>query len=322
MEVKVSLIIPVKDEEDSISMLLESIKGQTYQPDEIVITNAGSKDRTVEIIESYIKKGMPIKIISVEHAYPGKARTIAIEAARNELIAMTDAGVVLDRNWLKELVRPVIEQNNVNVVYGHYEPILDSFFKKCLAIAFIAAPRNIDGKRIRAHFVASMLVKKKVWSSVGGFPDLRAAEDRIFMERIEKAKFCIAYSPDAKVFWSIPSDFKAVFKRFSLYSMHDIIAGRMQEWHYPVIAMYLLGGIIFLLGLLFSPIWFFLLFLAMFSRATVMIFEKSADKALSYKLDIIKIMLVAALIIWIDLAMFWGIARYFWKGIEESWLPA
>jgi glycosyltransferase involved in cell wall biosynthesis len=60
---KVSVIVPVRDEEDSIRELLDSLLAQTRPPDEIVITDGGSIDATPQIIESYREKGAPVKLI-------------------------------------------------------------------------------------------------------------------------------------------------------------------------------------------------------------------------------------------------------------------
>lgn len=305
---KISLIIPVKDEEKTIGILLDSLNNQTRQPDEVVITDGGSRDGTVKIIESYAGNGWPIKLVRAGHAYPGRARNLAIEASSHGLIAMTDAGIKLDTDWLEELARPAEEDGSIDVVYGSYEPVTDSFFKECLATVCVAPKRPICGVMARSHFIASSLIKKTAWKTVGGFPDFRAAEDRIFMEEIRKKGFKVAFAPRAKVFWFIPAGFKETFKRFSMFSMHDIIAGRVRDWHYPVLRMYVIGLIFFLLGIFFSPYWFLALVLGVLLRASGLIIEKR--EAASEKFDMRKLASVSIIMIWIDAAMFWGILRH------------
>lgn len=308
---KISLIIPVRNEGSSVARLLESIAEQSLKPEEIVISDGGSTDETAAVIESYIKKGLPIRLLTVGMAYPGKARNLAIEASDYDLIAMTDAGIRLSKNWLENLCRRMEEDDSVDVVYGSYDPVRDSFFKQCLAVAFVPAPKVINGRKIRSHFIASSMIRKKVWEAVGGFPDFRAAEDRIFMDRIGKAGFKIAYAPDAVVYWDIPSDFLSVFRRFSLYSMHDIRAEKWRDWHYPVSMMYLMGLIIALLGIFNSPLWFILLLAGVLLRTLGLIFERAEGIPLLEKLSIRRILLITMITIWIDIAMFWGSARYF-----------
>ncbi len=316
MDHKVSLIIPVKDEEGSISSLLESIERQTRKPDEVVITDAGSTDRTAAIIESYIMKvAYPVKLIKGEDAYPGKARNIAISHSAHDLVAMTDAGIRLDKNWLKELLN-AFNRSGTDVVYGDYEPVVDSFFKECLASVFVPPRKVKAGSKMRTHFIASSLMRKRVWEEVGGFPDFRAAEDRIFMARIEKRGFKVTFAPAAKVRWDIPSNFRETFRRFSLYSMHDIKAGAFRDWHRPVIAIYLGGLALLIMGLFLSPLWLILLAAGILARAIGLLMERATEKRLSEKLDMRRIALVCAIMLWIDIAMFAGMASYILRRIR------
>lgn len=307
MDGRVSLIIPVRDEEHSIPYLLDSIMAQTMLPDEVVITDAGSKDRTVQMIESYAAKKCSVRIIKAGPAYPGRARNIAIEASSHDLIAMTDAGIRLDKNWLKELIRSFEGSGGLDVVYGDYEPARDTFFKRCAAIVFVPEPKELSGRKMRSHFIASSLMKKTVWRSVGGFPEIyRAAEDRIFMESIEKKGYKITFAPDANVIWDIPSTPARLFKRFASYSYHDIKAGRMREWHYPVMRMYAAGAFMMLFGILASRWFFILIFLGVMGRTLGLIWERDRKGIFNP----VKFSMVMALMILVDIAMFAGMARY------------
>ena len=68
---KVSVVIPVRDEEHSIRELLDSLLAQTRPPDEIVITDGGSVDATPQIIEEYIRKGAPVRLIRAGRGIAG-----------------------------------------------------------------------------------------------------------------------------------------------------------------------------------------------------------------------------------------------------------
>jgi len=306
----ISLVIPVKDEEASIDGLLKSVMSQTLPPREIVIADGGSRDRTTAIIESYIGKGSPIKLIKADRAFPGKGRNIAIEAAASDLIAMTDAGIVLDKDWLNELLRPFKEDPEVEVVYGSYEPVTDSLFKECFALLALSAPVLINGRRTRSYFVASSMIKRKVWSAVGGFPDFRAAEDKIFIDRIRDGRFKTAFAAGAKVYWNIPGGFREAFRKTSLYSMHDLIAGRFRDWHRSVLFMYLCGAVMLALCLAMSPVWLFILPACALARGAWILLKKSPGKKAAYFLNMKRFALLVILMLWIDLAMFWGVVKY------------
>jgi len=307
MKNKVSLIIPVRDEESSISELLDSIMAQTRLPDEVVITDAGSKDATVRIIEAYNVKRCPVRIIKAEPVYPGKARNIAIEASSHDLIAMTDAGIRLDRLWLEKLLDPLEQMGGADIVYGSYEPRRDTFFKRCASIVFVPSHRSVGAKNMRSHFIASSLVRKEAWRSVGGFPEnFRAAEDKIFMESIERKGCKITFAPDAFVIWDISSNPVRLFKRFASYSYHDIKAARMAEWHYPVARMYAAGALMALLGTAVSGWFFGLIFLGIMGRTFGLIWERDKRGVVNPA----KFVMVATLMVLVDIAMFAGMAGY------------
>ena len=58
---KISIIVPVYNVEKYIAKCLKSLTLQTLQGIEIIIVNDGSLDRSIDIIEKYVKEN-PTKI--------------------------------------------------------------------------------------------------------------------------------------------------------------------------------------------------------------------------------------------------------------------
>lgn len=249
---QVSLIIPMKNESDSLAELIKSIEEQTFQPAEVVLVDGGSTDNTIEIAEQFAEKNSKIKLIKQREASPGKGRNIGIENAQNEWIALTDAGIKLEKYWLENLVEAAAGAPDADVIYGNYSPVADSLFEKCAAITYVSPKRE---NAIRGKFTASSLMKRKVWKTVEGFPDLRAAEDLMFMEAAEKQGFKSAYAPKAQVYWELRPDFVSTFQKFALYSKHNIWAGRAWDWHYGIVRKYLLVLPFIVLAIFHSRWW-------------------------------------------------------------------
>jgi glycosyltransferase involved in cell wall biosynthesis len=236
---KISVIIPVRNEEASIRALLESLLNQTLKPAEIVITDGGSTDATPEIISEYVERGAPVRLIRESAALPGRGRNLAAARAANDWIAFIDAGISAEPNWLELLAQRAKVQSDVDVVYGSYEPVSDTLFKRCSVIAYVAPPVEIEGKLVRSRFVASALMKRSVWQAVGGFPeDLRSAEDLLFMNKIEQADFRIVSAPDALVHWQVQSTPWLTFKRFVTYARHNMRAGLWRQWQAAIFKRY------------------------------------------------------------------------------------
>ena len=244
----ISLVIPVKNEERSLENLFASINRQTLKPDEIVLVDGGSTDKTVEIAERTAIENTNLKLIKTAQATPGKGRNIGVENAAGDWIAFTDAGIKLQKNWLENLVRKADE---ADVVYGNYAPQITGYFEKIAAIVYVPALRK---DFIRGKSIASCLIKKKVWETVGGFPDLRAAEDLMFMESAEKAGFKCTYAPDALVYWQLRQNWSETFRKFVLYSKFNVWANRQWDWHYGILKQYLVV-LPFVLLMIFHSVW-------------------------------------------------------------------
>src|SRR5512136_1760615 len=61
--VSLSVILTVLNEGEAVRGVLESLCAQTRCPDEVVIADGGSRDRTVAILEAYTTR-LPLRVIS------------------------------------------------------------------------------------------------------------------------------------------------------------------------------------------------------------------------------------------------------------------
>jgi len=102
---KISVIIPVRNEEDSIRALLDSLLNQTLKPAEILITDGGSTDATARVISEYVKRGAPIRLLNEGVALPGRGRNLAAAQAVNQWLAFIDAGISPEPTWLESLAK-------------------------------------------------------------------------------------------------------------------------------------------------------------------------------------------------------------------------
>jgi glycosyltransferase involved in cell wall biosynthesis len=253
---KVSVIVPVRDEEHSIRELLDSLLKQTRPPDEIVITDGGSVDATPQIIEEYIQQGTPVRLLRAGPALPGRGRNLGAAAAQFEWLAFTDAGIRLNRDWLETLVARAAQDASVDIVYGSWEPVTDTFFKECAAIAYVPPPSPRDGIVARPRFIASTLLRREAWKRVGGFPeDLRSAEDLLFMDRLEAAGYRAVFEPGAQVHWNLRPTLGTTFKRFLVYSRNNIRAGLWRQWQATILFRYAMLLVLLVLALLVDPWW-------------------------------------------------------------------
>jgi glycosyltransferase involved in cell wall biosynthesis len=219
---RASLICTVYNEERTIGDFLESIKHQTQIPDEIVIVDGGSTDRTVQMIRSYVNK-LPIKLI-VKKCNIAEGRNMTIRNAKHAIIAVTDAGATLDPEWFENITRP-FENPGVDVVSGYYIPLVTTIFEKCAARFSYRKPEQINSDNFLPSS-RSLAFKKEIWHIVGGYPEhLRLAEDTYFDLAMKKAGARFHFEPKAMVYWQQGSSLKEFMKKRYTYALWDGIAG-------------------------------------------------------------------------------------------------
>jgi glycosyltransferase involved in cell wall biosynthesis len=303
---KISVAIPVRNEANNVAQLIQRLLGQTRPPDEIVITDGGSTDKTAEIITEFINNGAPVRLIRAGEALPGRGRNLAAAAATNDWIAFIDAGIEPAKDWLELLSSTVENDSSVDVVYGEVEPIIDSFFAECAAITYV---QRAD---ITRHgFIASSLMRRSVWKSVGGFSEnLRSAEDLLFMMRIEREAFNYVREPRAVVHWHLQRTFTATIKRFVVYARNNMRAGLWRRWQGPVFSRYLMLVALAVVILVVSPnlIWLpvVLWLLMLLARAIVAIRRNGARYPAGAGRNLKRLVIVLPLLATLDVAAFIG----------------
>lgn len=98
-EYKVSIVIPVYNEEKVIKACLLSITHQSKKPFEVLIVNNNSTDRTIEIARQF-------PFVTVLHEQTQgiiPARTKGCDEATGDIIARIDADTILSKRWIENV---------------------------------------------------------------------------------------------------------------------------------------------------------------------------------------------------------------------------
>lgn len=87
----ISVVIPTYNAEATIERTLGSVLAQTYRDLEVIVSDDGSSDGTVEIVNFIAKRDARVRLLSNTHAGPSAARNAGIEVAEGEWITFLDA---------------------------------------------------------------------------------------------------------------------------------------------------------------------------------------------------------------------------------------
>lgn len=214
----VTVIATVYNEASNIDEWLTGLLSQSLQPDEIIIVDGGSTDDTVAAITHHVKRStIPITLIESPGVNISRGRNLAIERARSNVIAVTDAGTRADPHWLQELVAPLVS-GDADVAAGFFVPRLASRWERALAATTLPDATEIDHNRFQPSS-RSMAFKRSWLEARVRYPEwLDYCEDLVWDLAMRRAGARFTFVPEALVTFSVrpsPSSFAIQYARYA-----------------------------------------------------------------------------------------------------------
>lgn len=103
-----TIIIPAYNEEHHIKDCLDSVASQSIVPDEVILINNNSSDKTVEIARNYSF----VKIINEKKQGIVYARNAGFNKSKSNIIGRIDADTVLPKDWVYKVKKFYRNPNN------------------------------------------------------------------------------------------------------------------------------------------------------------------------------------------------------------------
>lgn len=114
----VSIVVPVYNAEDHVTLCLNSILNQTYKNIEVIIVNDGSTDNSKKIVTSFQKKYKNIiRVINKSNSGVADTRNIGVKYASGEYITFCDNDDYMDNNLIETYVNNI---GNNDILVGGY----------------------------------------------------------------------------------------------------------------------------------------------------------------------------------------------------------
>ena len=210
----VSVIIPVRNGEQTLPEELAALAAQTYAGDwEVVVADNGSTDGTRAVCAEWEDRLPGLCVVDASDR-PGSshARNVGAEAAKGELLAFCDADDVVDEHWLAAMVAVALHHDLVGGVQE--ETRLNDH-----------TTRRSRGARTRHTLVrplgflpfaptSNLAVWADVYQTVGGLDiDYPQAHDVEFSWRAQLGGFDLGHASDAVVHYRYRSTVKGVAKQ-------------------------------------------------------------------------------------------------------------
>lgn len=114
----VSIIIPAYNCAEYIEETVASALSSTYPHIEIIITNDGSIDTTLEVIEQIVSKHPEIKAFHQQNKGVSATRNFCISKSSGKYILPLDADDLISADYIEKAVDVLSKNEDVKVVYG------------------------------------------------------------------------------------------------------------------------------------------------------------------------------------------------------------
>ena len=119
MTKKVSIIIPVYNQEKYLDKCINSVIRQSYDDLECILVDDGSTDNSPEICDKYEKKDDRIKVFHQPNSGVSKARNVGLANAKGEWITFADSDDYLEQHAFQTYIDAAIKYQ-ADVVRGGY----------------------------------------------------------------------------------------------------------------------------------------------------------------------------------------------------------
>lgn len=120
MKEKVSVIIPVHNEEKCIKHCVNSFLGQSYSPKEILLVENASTDNSWKVLQNLEREHEEVKACRIEKAGVSEARNEGIRKAEGVYLFFADADDYADPLMLESLIKAIEKDESQLAVAGYY----------------------------------------------------------------------------------------------------------------------------------------------------------------------------------------------------------
>lgn len=234
----VSVVVCMKTEKiETIRGLLRGLLSQSLKPDEVILIDGSeegfAKFKYINLSETKIK-------YFHKPTNRSKARNLGISIAKNNLIAITDAGCYPHKNWIRNM-RNCLIKNSADVVAGGYQAKSKTNFQKCLVPYVLVSPEKINEKFLPS--TRSMLMTKTAWERNGKFPEeYNHNEDYVFAKRLATNRLKTIVCPNAVVSWIPRKSLKEAIIMFTRFAYGDAESGIIRPKVVLILTRYLVGA--------------------------------------------------------------------------------
>lgn len=196
----VAVIIPAYNEQKLVGLLLQDLAAQTKLPEEIIVVDCKSEDRTVEKIDEFRDK-LSIDVVQSEIRSAAAARNTGAKIARADYLLFIDADVRIPKNFIEEINKSLVKAAP-DFLTPKYKTDTGSYLIDHFMVWGINLVIKIDIQLFHKVFGIGgvMCVRRTLHEQIGGFNNSDVTYDDIrYINKLNELKASSIYRPDLKV---------------------------------------------------------------------------------------------------------------------------
>jgi glycosyltransferase involved in cell wall biosynthesis len=225
--VKISVIIPVRNEIEKLRKCVASLRYSSLQPNQIIVVDDGSSPQIKA--DAF---GSDISVINLpEQGGPAHARNIGAKSADGEIILFLDADIYVERDTLHKIERLFSEQSE-DAVVGVFDDSkkYGSFFSDYKNL-WMRYTYEKSAPRAALFYTSVAAIKKEVFTATRGFDEryiYPSIEDTVFGNQLWDLGKRPLISLDIKVFHDKEYSFSSILKTDLLRSS-DLVKMKLRK---------------------------------------------------------------------------------------------
>jgi len=184
----VSIIVPAYNEEVSVATAVENLLYLDYPAYEVIVVNDGSTDRTMEVLRDhfdlepvretagailhtapvkqvYQAPGRPLRVIDKANGGKADAINAGINFSNGDYICTIDADSVLDKDALKEVMKPFV-RDPATMVSGGQLAVANDTEIVGNRVVNARMPRNILVQWQIVEYIKSFMISRMAFSRI------------------------------------------------------------------------------------------------------------------------------------------------------------
>ena len=203
----ISVVVLTMNAEKNIGPLLQSLRGQTIVPVEIIVADSESTDKTVSIAQAHGAKILRIERKKFNH---GGTRNYAFRQSKGDYVLfLTHDAIPANDSLIERLVKTLESTPCIAAVYGRQLPRKDATYMERLVRSYnypeeghVYDSRDVPAHGIKTFFMSDVcaLYRRDIYEKLGGFEtDIKTNEDMFYAANAIRNGYAVGYAADAEV---------------------------------------------------------------------------------------------------------------------------